>query len=75
MADIRRDGRLVKDTNSYLGVGGFRANLEVGIAHTLTDSVYANEGTRAKEVLSFEGARSHGVLFSPDAVHVFGEEL
>lgn len=54
MADIRGDRRLVEDANSYLRAGGFRADLQVGIAQALAHRVDTNEGARAQEVLALQ---------------------
>ena len=75
VADIRGDGRLIKDADSHLWVGWLGANLEVGITHALTHRIDTNEGTRAEEVLALQGAWTHGVLLGPDAGHVLRKEL
>ena len=54
VADIRGDRRLIEDANSYLRAGGFRADLQVGIAQTLADRVDTNEGSSAQEVLTLQ---------------------
>ena len=47
VADIRGDGRLIKDADGNLRIGWLRANLQVRIAHALADGVDTNESTRA----------------------------
>jgi hypothetical protein len=73
--DVGRDSGLVKDANSNLGIRRFRADLKVSITQALANSVNTNQGTSTKEVLTLKRARTHWVLFSPDAVHILREEL
>ena len=75
MAEVRGDGRLVKDADGHLWVRRLGANLKVGITHALTHCINTNERACAEEVLALQRAWTHGVLLSPDAGHVLGKKL
>ena len=75
VADIRSNGGLIKNADGLLRAWWLRAQLKVGIAQALADSVHTDQGTRAQKVLALQGTRSHRILLSPDTVHVLREEL
>ncbi len=49
--------------------------MQVRVAHTLTNCVNANEGTRGQKVLALDITRTLGIHLRPLAVGVIGEEL
>ena len=75
VARIRGNRGLVKDADRHLRVRGLGAKLEVRVTKALSHGVDTDQGTRAEEVLTLEGARAHRVLLGPHAVHVLRKEL
>jgi hypothetical protein len=54
VANIRRDGGLIKDADLDLWVRWLGTQLEIGITQTLTDRIYTQKSTRTQEVLSLQ---------------------